>query len=184
MIILGIDPGLTRLGFGVIRSEGARGVGFEAVGIFNSKPEDSVDVRIGSLAQRIELLIDTHKPDKIAIERVFAQSNLRSVMGVAQISGVVMALAFERNIPIAFHTPSEVKLAVTGSGRAEKAQVGFMVAKILKLSEVPKPADAADALAIAICSAWNLENIPTGNPQTAAQKTWLSAVAKSKQSKG
>jgi crossover junction endodeoxyribonuclease RuvC len=102
-------------------------------------------------------------------------------MGVAQISGVTLALAYRNRIPVAFYTPTQVKAAVTGSGRADKAQVGFMVAKILKLAEPPKPADAADSLAIAICHAWNAAGAPTKNSDlTAAQKSWLAALAKAK----
>lgn len=183
MIVLGIDPGLTRLGFGVVRSSGSRDVSMLNVGVFNSSANAPIEQRIGSLANEITELLRSYKPDAIAIERVFAQSNLRSVMGVAQISGVVLNLAFQSGIPITFYTPSAVKKAVTGSGRADKAQVGFMVAKILKLSEVPRPADASDSLAIAICHAWHGEE-SIANSLTEAQQKWLAAVAKAKAAKG
>lgn len=185
MKILGIDPGLTRCGFGLIEKTGPRQVSFLDVGVLRTDAEVAIEVRIGSLARAIEELIVRHAPGAIAIERVFAQANLRSVMGTAQISGVVLNLAFQHGIPIAFHTPTEVKAAVTGSGRADKAQVGFMVAKILNLNEIPKPADAADSLAIAICHAWKSGiQVTTGSQQTVAQKQWLTAVAKANQRKG
>jgi crossover junction endodeoxyribonuclease RuvC len=123
-------------------------------------------------------LIDASKPESIAIERVYADSNVSTVMGTAQISGVVMYLAHIRGIPVTLHTPTEVKAAVTGSGRAGKDQVGKMVASILGLKEVPKPADAADSLAIAICHAWRALAMGTGTPSdsiTPAQKAWREA---------
>jgi crossover junction endodeoxyribonuclease RuvC len=102
----------------------------------------------------IEEWLDQHRPDAVAVERVFAQHNLRTVMGTAQASGVALVVAARRGLPVALHTPSEVKAAVSGSGRADKAQVGAMVARLLRLSETPKPADAADALALAITHIW------------------------------
>ena len=185
MIILGIDPGLTRLGYGFVEKLESRNVALVEVGVLTSDAKSLVEARIGKLAAELEELIATRKPQAIAIERLFAQSNLRSVMGVAQISGVVLLLAHRHRIPITFYTPTQVKLAVTGSGRADKAQVGFMVAKILKLKEIPKPADAADSLAIAICHAWNeVATVGAGVQATEAQKKWLAALAKAKQSKG
>jgi crossover junction endodeoxyribonuclease RuvC len=140
--------------------------------------------RLGTIGDSIEAIIELHQPVAIAIERVFAQANLRSVMGVAQISGVVMYLAKKHRIPVQMHTPSEVKAAVTGSGRAQKAQIGSAVAKILGLSEIPKPADSADALAIAICNAWRTTSPISGGSarKTKAQEAWLAAerVAKRK----
>jgi crossover junction endodeoxyribonuclease RuvC len=184
-VILGIDPGLTRLGYGLISQSDVRNVTFVSVGVFRTDSTSSIEQRVGKLSVDLETLIDENKPDSIAIERVFAQANLKSVMGVAQISGVVLAMAYRKGIPIAFHTPSEVKASVTGSGRADKSQVGFMVAKILNLPEVPKPADAADSLAIAICHAWNssTSNLDA-NPSTPAQKAWHDAVAKAKRTNG
>lgn len=135
--------------------------------------EELVD-RIGFLGDQLEDMIRQFKPNAIAIERVFAQQNLRSVMGVAQISGVVLMLAHTHKVPVYMHTPSEVKAAVTGSGRATKNQVGLMVAKILGLDEVPKPADAADSLAIAICHAWKSAGgtLLDSKSITPAQKAW------------
>jgi crossover junction endodeoxyribonuclease RuvC len=116
-------------------------------------------------------IISVHKPVLIAIERVFAQANLRSVMGVAQISGALMALAFKHDIPLEFFTPSEVKLAVTGSGRADKVQVSEMVKRTLNLQETPKPADVADALAVAICASKRAQGLGTN-----AQQKWVAAA--------
>jgi crossover junction endodeoxyribonuclease RuvC len=136
------------------------------------------------VADGVEALIIKHKPAAIAIERVFSQANVRSVMGVAQISGVVMYLAKKHGIPVQMHTPSEVKAAVTGSGRAQKPQIGLAVTKILGLTEIPKPADSADALAIAICAAWKGTSVLSNSSgsKTRAQEAWLNAerVAKRK----
>lgn len=183
--ILGIDPGLTRCGVGLIELSGARQVKLLEVDVYRSAPELELSQRIGLIGNRIEALILREKPEVIALERVFAQANLRSVMGTAQISGVVLLLAQRYSIPIALHTPSEVKAAVTGNGRAGKAQVGAMVTRILGLSEAPKPADAADALAIAICHGWRGAGFTAKGTQTmtAAQKAWHAAerAAASKQ---
>src|SRR5699024_1736772 len=110
--------------------------------------------RLAVIGAQVETWLDEHSPDAVAVERVFAQHNVRTVMGTAQVSGVVMAAAARRGIPVALHTPSEVKASVTGNGRAPKAQVQQMVARILGLAELPTPADAADALALGICHLW------------------------------
>ena len=183
-VILGVDPGLTRCGIGLIKADTAREVSLIAVDTIRTAPEVELTQRIGILAKAIESLIQEHKPDAIALERVFAQANVRSVMGVAQISGVVLMLADKYQIPVQMHTPSEVKAAVTGSGRAEKVQIGLAVTKILGLAEIPKPADSADALAIAICNAWK-NSVPASSSVslTKAQQAWQAAerVAKRKQ---
>lgn len=177
--ILGIDPGLTRCGVGIIELGVGRKVSLVSVDVFRSEPTMPLEERIGSIGNRIEQLIIAAKPQVIAIERVYADVNVRSVMGTAQISGVVLLLANRHGIPIAMHTPTEVKAAVTGSGRANKDQVGNMVAKILGLAEVPKPADAADSLAIAICHGWRgagASSVSLGNTTlTAAQQAWHAA---------
>jgi crossover junction endodeoxyribonuclease RuvC len=175
--ILGIDPGLTRCGVGVVDLAAGRKVSLVSVDVFRSDPGQDLSARVGSLADRLEDLIKTAKPDVIALERVFADVNVRSVMGTAQISGVVLMLAHRYGLPISLHTPTEVKAAVTGSGRADKKQVGTMVAKILGLAEVPKPADAADSLAIAICHAWRgaAGAVTTPGTMTAAQTAWQQA---------
>lgn len=180
--IMGVDPGLTRCGVGVIDAGASRSVKFVAVETVVSPKDDAIDARIGAIAGRLEELITLHKPDRIAIERVFSQANLRSVMGTAQISGVVFYLANRHGIPVEMHTPTEVKAAVTGSGRAAKPQVGEMVKRILRLNEIPKPADAADSLAIAICNAWR-QGTSTAGSATSAQSAWKSAIAASQTKK-
>lgn len=185
--ILGIDPGLTRCGIGIVDLSPSRKVSLVEVDVFRSAPDQDLVNRIGSIGDRIETIIEHYKPDAIALERVFAQDNLRSVMSVAQISGVVLHLAHRYQIPIAFHTPTEVKAAVTGSGRAQKAQVGNMVAKILGLADVPKPADAADALAIAITHGWRSAGAGASKSTTLtkAQQAWHTAErAAAKKSEG
>ena len=176
--ILGIDPGLTRCGVGVIDLGASRKVSLVEVDVFRSDPGLALEARIGLIGEDLEQLIERVRPDSIALERVYADVNVRSVMGTAQISGVALFLANKHGNPIYLHTPTEVKAAVTGSGRAAKAQVGNMVAKILGLSEVPRPADAADSLAIAICHAWRGSGaaLPNSEALTDAQQKWHAAV--------
>jgi crossover junction endodeoxyribonuclease RuvC len=183
-VILGVDPGLTRCGVAVIDASSTRQVKMLTVDTLRTSPSIELSERLATIADGVERLIKLHKPSIIAIERVFSQANVRSVMGVAQISGVVMYLAKKHGVAVQMHTPSEVKAAVTGSGRAQKPQIGLAVSKILGLSEIPKPADSADALAIAICAAWKGGAVAVGsssNP-TSAQVAWLAAerVAKRK----
>jgi crossover junction endodeoxyribonuclease RuvC len=175
--VLGVDPGLTRCGVGVIEIGSSRKVTLVSVETIRTDAASELVDRIGHIGEALEKLILVSKPNAIAIERVFSQQNLRSVMGVAQISGVVLMLAHKHKIPVFMHTPSEVKAAVTGSGRANKLQVGNMVAKILGLSEVPKPADSADSLAIAICHAWKSAagTVAESGKLTNAQKVWQQA---------
>jgi crossover junction endodeoxyribonuclease RuvC len=175
--VLGVDPGLTRCGVGIIEVGSSRQVSLVTVDTIKTDSNWELVDRIGFIGIEIENIINARRPNAIAIERVFSQQNLRSVMGVAQISGVVLMLAHKHKIPVYLHTPSEVKAAVTGSGRANKSQVGNMVAKILGLAEVPKPADAADALAIAICHAWKSSagTVAVSSIMTPAQQTWQKA---------
>jgi crossover junction endodeoxyribonuclease RuvC len=151
MRVLGIDPGLTRCGIGVVDGSIGSPLQMVAVGVILTSSEDPTESRLLQLEREIQLWIAEFKPDVIAIERVFSQHNLRTVMGTAQAAGIALLLAARNQIKVVMHTPSEVKAAVTGSGRANKAQVGKMVLSILKLDEAPKPADSADALALAIC---------------------------------
>jgi crossover junction endodeoxyribonuclease RuvC len=125
-----------------------------AVGVIRTPADAELGPRLVELERHLEAWLDLHQPDAVAVERVFAQHNVRTVMGTAQAGAVAIVTAARRGIPVTLHTPSEVKAAVTGSGRADKAQVGLMVTRILRLAELPKPADAADALALAICHAW------------------------------
>lgn len=182
-VILGIDPGLTRLGVGVISHGPGRTVKLVHVDVYTTPPEDDPAARIGALSRRLETVLDEYRPDVVALERVFAQHNVRTVMGTAQISGVVLALAHARAIPVSLRTPSEVKAAVTGHGRASKAQVGSLVQAILGLDEIPKPADAADALALAITEAWRGVAPGSGSAKetlTPAQQAWREAEVKAK----
>ena len=152
--VLGIDPGLTRCGLGVVEGAAGRPLRMLEYGVVRSPAEAPVAERLVIVEAEIERWLDRHAPDAVAVERVFSQHNVRTVMGTAQASGVAMVAAARRGIPVALHTPSEVKAAVSGSGRADKAQVGAMVTRLLRLAEQPRPADAADSLALAICHIW------------------------------
>ena len=154
MRVLGVDPGLTRCGLGVVEGDPGRPLHMVAVGHVRTSPDADIAERLLALEATIDAWVELHRPDVVAVERVFAQHNVRTVMGTAQASGVAILAAARRGIPVVLHTPSEVKAAVTGSGRADKAQVTAMVTRLLRLTEAPKPADAADALALAICHVW------------------------------
>lgn len=181
MRVLGVDPGLTRCGLGVVVAHSGRRASFLAAGVARTSPDQELGERLAAISESVCEWLDEYRPDALALERVFAQHNLTTVMGTAQVSGVIMLAAAQRKIPIALHTPSEVKRAVTGYGGAQKQQVQTMVAKILRLEQAPKPADAADALALAICHLWR--GAPTGNSSsassapTAAQQAWKAAEA-------
>ncbi|MBT2441434.1 crossover junction endodeoxyribonuclease RuvC [Streptomyces sp. ISL-36] len=154
MRVLGVDPGLTRCGIGVVEGVAGRPLTMLGVGVVRTAAAADIGVRLVGIERGIEEWMDRFSPELVAVERVFSQHNVRTVMGTAQASAVAMLCASRRGIPVALHTPSEVKAAVTGSGRADKAQVGAMVTRLLRLSAPPKPADAADALALAICHIW------------------------------
>jgi len=154
MRVLGVDPGLTRCGVGIV--EGAIGspISLAGVGVILTPTDAALDQRLLDLDQQLSEWINLWKPDVIAVERVFSQHNVRTVMGTGQAAGIALLLAAKAGIPVMMHTPSEVKASVTGSGRANKAQVALMVQKILNLDTIPKPVDATDALALAICHIW------------------------------
>lgn len=176
MRVLGVDPGLTRCGLGVVETGAGRSVRLVDVSVARSSPEAETAERLVAIADAIEDAIARHRPDAVAVERVFAQHNVRTVMGTAQVSGLVMVAARRRDIPVALYTPSEVKAAVSGSGRADKAQVGYMVAKLLGLDAVPTPADAADSLAIALTHALRYSaTAGLGGATTTAQRAWAAA---------
>jgi crossover junction endodeoxyribonuclease RuvC len=151
---MGVDPGLTRCGLSVIESRGGRQVIALDVDVVRTPAEDPLALRLLAISDAVEHWLDTHLPDVLAIERVFANQNANTAMGTAQAGGVIALAAARRGIDVHFHTPSEVKAAVTGNGRADKAQVTAMVTRILQLQQKPTPADAADALALAICHCW------------------------------
>ncbi|QAY71132.1 crossover junction endodeoxyribonuclease RuvC [Xylanimonas protaetiae] len=178
MRVLGVDPGLTRCGVGVVDSLPGRRAQLVAVGVIRSDPAVSVDLRLLTVARELDEWLDAHVPDVVAVERVFAQHNVGTVMGTAQVAGLAMVAAARRGVPVALHTPSEVKAAVTGSGRAGKEQVQRMVQSLLRLAEPPRPADAADALALAITHLWRPSGALQGgerNELTPAQRAWAAA---------
>jgi crossover junction endodeoxyribonuclease RuvC len=154
MRVLGVDPGLTRCGLGVVEGSMGRPLRMVAVGVVHTLADLPTALRLLEIERELEAWLNTHAPDAVAVERVFSQHNVKTVMGTAQASGVAMVVAARRGIPVALHTPSEVKASVSGSGRADKAQVGAMVTRLLHLDAAPRPADAADALALAICHIW------------------------------
>jgi crossover junction endodeoxyribonuclease RuvC len=152
--VLGVDPGLTRCGLGVVEGTAGRPLQLVAVGVVRTPATEDLGARLLAIERVVEAWLAEHRPDAVAVERVFSQHNVRTVMGTAQASAVAITAAARAGVPVAMHTPSEMKAAVTGSGRADKAQVGAMVTKILRLAEMPRPADAADALGLAICHVW------------------------------
>ncbi len=158
MRVLGIDPGLTRCGIGIVDGSVGRPPTLVAVGVVRTDAALDIASRLLRLEEGLTEWFDEYAPEALAIERVFAQHNLGSVIDTAQAAGVSALVGARRGLPVTFHTPSEVKAAVTGSGRADKAQVSAMVTRILKLGTPPRPADAADALALAICHCWRGAN--------------------------
>jgi len=156
MRVLGVDPGLTRCGLGVVdgAARGGRDVSCVAVDVVRTPADAPLAQRLMRVGDEVERWIALHRPDVVAVERVFSQHNVRTVMGTAQAGGVVALVAAQAGLRVVFHTPSEVKAAVTGSGRAGKEQVTTMVTRLLGLPEKPRPADVADALALAVCHCW------------------------------
>ncbi|MBB2914999.1 crossover junction endodeoxyribonuclease RuvC [Streptosporangium becharense] len=152
--VMGVDPGLTRCGLGAVEGRPGAPLRLVKVGVVRTPADDAIGARLVAIEAGIERWLDEVEPDAVAVERVFAQHNLRTVMGTAQASAVAILCASRRGLPVALHTPSEVKAAITGSGTADKQQVGTMVTRLLRLDAMPKPADAADALALAICHVW------------------------------
>jgi crossover junction endodeoxyribonuclease RuvC len=151
---MGVDPGLTRCGLSVVESGRGRQITALDVDVVRTPAGEPLALRLLTISDNVEHWLDTHHPDVMAIERVFSQQNVSTVMGTAQAGGVIALAAARRGIDVYFHTPSEVKAAVTGNGGADKAQVTAMVTRILALQAKPTPADAADALALAICHCW------------------------------
>lgn len=154
MRVLGVDPGLTRCGIGIVERSGPKTLTLIDCGVIRTDVDASLEIRLLQLNDELERWIDKYQPDVIAVERVFSQLNVRTAMATGQAAGVALLLAAKSGLPIALHTPSEVKAAVSGSGRADKKQVAAMVVKILGLDAPPKPVDTTDALALAICHHW------------------------------
>jgi crossover junction endodeoxyribonuclease RuvC len=154
MRVLGVDPGLTRCGVGIVEGEIGKTISLVEVGVILTPSESPLEQRLLDLDQQLSEWVNLWKPDVVAVERVFSQHNVRTVMGTGQAAGIALLIAAKAGIPVMMHTPSEVKASVTGSGRANKAQVATMVQNILRLESIPKPVDATDALALAICHIW------------------------------
>ncbi|NDL56002.1 crossover junction endodeoxyribonuclease RuvC [Phytoactinopolyspora mesophila] len=154
MRVLGVDPGLTRCGLGVVEGAPGKPLRLVAVDVVRTSAAMPLGERLLAIESKLDEWIAEFGPDAVAVERVFSQHNVRTVMGTAQASGVATLVAARRGLPVASHTPSEVKAAVSGNGRADKNQVAFMVMRLLRLKDKPAPADASDALALAICQVW------------------------------
>jgi crossover junction endodeoxyribonuclease RuvC len=155
--VLGIDPGLTRCGVAVIDGAPGRTLTAVHIGVIRTDPAAGIECRLTEVEAGLADLAERFAPDVIAIERVFSQHNVRTAMGTAQAAAMGLLVAGQRGLPVAMHTPTEVKAAVTGNGRADKAQVTAMVTRLLRLPGPPRPADAADAVAIAVCQVWRGE---------------------------
>jgi len=182
MRVLGVDPGLTRCGLGVVDGLAGRRVSMVAVDVIRTPADADLAQRLLGISEAVEGWLAQVRPDVVAVERVFSQNNVATVMGTAQAAGVAILAAARMGIPVVLHTPSEVKAAVTGSGRAGKEQVATMVTRILALPERPRPADASDALALAICHLWRdgvsqITSAAAGAGATPAQRAWVEAAA-------
>jgi crossover junction endodeoxyribonuclease RuvC len=153
--VLGIDPGLSCCGYGIVSRErgNPRALG---CGVIRTPAADALPDRLLALDDELRLLVAQIRPSAVAVERVLFQTNARTAMSVGQASGLALVAAARAGVPVALYSPNEVKLAVTGDGRADKAAVQMMVTRLLGLAEIPKPADAADALALACCHLWRV----------------------------
>ena len=152
-LVLGIDPGVSRCGYGVVRRDGST---FRAVayGVIRTLPSDELPTRLATLLRELDALMVEFPPMAVAVERVLFQVNTRTAMSVGQASGLALALAGRAGVPVVHYSPNEVKLAVAGDGAAGKYEVQQMVTRLLQLADVPEPPDAADALALALCHWW------------------------------
>ena len=174
--VLGVDPGLTRCGVGVISGAAGTPLQLIGVGVILTPSTTALELRLLQLERELTQWVELHKPDVIAVERVFAQHNVRTVMGTGQAAGIALLVAARAGIPVVMHTPSEVKAAVTGSGRANKVQVAEMVKRLLSLKEIPKPVDSTDALALAICHIWRGAGNAKLETAVAAEKSRLAKL--------
>jgi len=150
VFVVGIDPGLSRCGYGGVRRDGDR-LRAVAAGVIATPPEAPLPERLAALGHELRRLLSDLDPEAVAVERVLFSANARTAMGVGQASGLALAAAADVGLPVVQYSPNEVKLAVAGYGSATKAQVQAMVAAQLGLPVPPRPADAADALALALC---------------------------------
>ncbi len=150
MFVLGIDPGLTRTGYGIIEASGSAETAI-AAGVIRTRPDRPVGERFVELARDLRSVVDEYRPSAAAIEQVFVNNNRHTAISVARASGIVLLILSEYGLETAEYTPSAVKMALTGSGVADKQQMQRVVAMRLGLPAAPKPADAADALAVALC---------------------------------
>jgi crossover junction endodeoxyribonuclease RuvC len=178
MRVLGVDPGLTRCGLGIVENGAAQKLVMVGVGVIQTSTDIELAHRLLELETQLMVWIKEYKPDVIAVERVFSQLNIRTAMSTGQAAGVALLIAARSGIPVAMHTPTEVKAAVTGSGRADKKQVALMVQKLLSLKEIPKPVDSTDALALAICHHWRGSGNARIQTAVAKEKARLAKVAK------
>ena len=169
--VLGVDPGLTRCGLGVVDGLPGRPPSLVATGVIRTGADEDIAARLLAIEEEIERWLTEYRPDAVAVERVFSQHNVRTVMGTAQAGAVAIVCAARRGLPVALHTPSEVKAAVTGSGRADKEQVTVMVMRLLRMTDRPSPADAADALALAICHLWRAPAIRARQARQVSART-------------
>ena len=174
--VLGIDPGLSRCGYGAVTGRGSdsRAV---AYGVIRTAPDLPLPERLGRLQAELEALVAELSPSAVAVERVLFQVNVRTAMSVGQASGLALALAARAGIPVVQYSPNEVKLAVAGYGGAEKAAVQDMVVRLLHLAEPPRPPDAADALALALCHLWGAKLRATHQTANAPTSGYADAVA-------
>jgi len=152
MIVLGLDPGTATTGFGIVRYEEGKLYAIDS-GVLLTQPETAMPDRLLSIYNDVNTLLDTYKPDTVATERLFFDRNVTNALSVGRAIGVMLLAFAQRGLPWAEYTPMQVKQAVTGYGGAEKHQVQAQVVRLLSLVETPKPDDAADALAVAICHA-------------------------------
>jgi crossover junction endodeoxyribonuclease RuvC len=175
-LVLGIDPGVSRCGYGVVRRDGSR---FRAVayGVIRTPPREELPDRLATLLDELDALLGEYRPSALAVERVLFQVNTRTAMSVGQASGLALALAGRAGVPVVHYSPNEVKLAVAGDGGAGKFEVQQMVMRLLQLSELPDPPDAADALALALCHWWRAPLAAQGGATTGRSPRLDDAIA-------
>ncbi len=151
MLVIGIDPGIAITGYGLINEDEKGEIRVKAYGVIRTPANTPVPLRLKTLFAELTLLIRLHRPDYAAVERLFFQKNVRTAINVGQARGVAILALSQADLPVYEYTPMEIKQAVTGYGGAAKKQIQLMVKALLDLDEIPKPDDAADALAVALC---------------------------------